>query len=90
MTEGEGNDVFEGITTDYGWTQGKARTFQAHAKTMHRLGCDDFDKFAKIVELKFPKHERAYRKFSKELHTNKKEVIEATIKRNILYEVIGI
>jgi hypothetical protein len=44
MTEGEGGDIFEGIKTDYGWTQGKPRNFQAYSKTLTRLGVDDFDK----------------------------------------------
>jgi hypothetical protein len=82
--------MVEGIKTDYGWTQGKPRNFKAYAKTLERLGCDDFDKYQKLVELKFPKHEKAFAKFSKELHSKDKPYVENFIKLGIMREVIGI
>lgn len=54
------------------------------------MGCDDFDKYQKLVELKFPKHEKAFAKFSKELHSKDKTYVENFIKLGIMREVIGI
>ena len=89
VTEGETIEMPKGITEDYGWTQ-KPRNFQANCRTLDRLGCDDYDKYQKLIELKFPKHEQAYYFFKKKLHTADKNTIEKFIKLGVLRDVVGI
>jgi hypothetical protein len=75
---------------DHGDKQGRQRDFKAHCPILTSLGCEKYDATSKIKELRFPRHEKAYRSMCEKLRTKDMHKIHETFRTGIIKEVTGI
>lgn len=79
---------FEGINQDFGWTIAR-RQYKSKTPILTKLGADQFDRHAKITDLKL-KVKKACQILKKQLRTADEAFIDKTLMSGLIKEVVCI